>query len=100
MTGLLVKTSTCRIQLAKAVPARIRTWPSPPRQISAMRRPASKPPGTLIPASMTCVPLARRSTAIRRDGASATRASTRGRVRALTLTGTDLFVMAKPFVSC
>ena len=61
------------------------TLPSPPRQISAMRRPASSPPSARTPQSMRHSPSEPRVTSTRNASASSIRALTSGAALALTL---------------
>src|SRR6185312_12656360 len=61
------------------------TLPSPPRQISAMRRPASSPPRARTPQSMRHSPSEPCVTSTRSASASAISALTSGAARALTL---------------
>src|SRR5262245_53444394 len=61
------------------------TLPSPPRQISAMRRPASRPPTALTPQSIRHSPRVPSLTSTRSASASAMSALTRGSDLALTL---------------
>src|SRR5262245_10895996 len=62
------------------------TDPNPPMQISAIRRPASRPPRAAIPASTMVAPCSLSVTPRRSCGAEATSPATRGAASAFTLT--------------
>src|SRR5574343_1552628 len=83
--GLVEWTDNCHGQCAKDGFECRETRPRPPMQISVINRPASKPPGNLMPASMIVAPVGCFSTPSRRLLALATRLATNGAVSVLTL---------------
>src|SRR5258708_39755767 len=64
------------------------TWPNPPMQISAMRRPASSPPVARIPASTSVAPLSWRRTSRRSRSRWSSSDATRGAALRFTLART------------
>src|SRR5262249_40535015 len=84
-TGCAVCTVTKNAQELSVSAAASDTLPRPPRQISAIRRPASSPPTTLTPQSTRHSPSVPSLTSTRSASASAMSALTRGSALALTL---------------
>src|SRR6266508_1484055 len=84
-TGWAVCTVTTNGQALSVSVVSSATWPRPPRQISAMRRPASSPPTARTPQSMRHSPSVPRVMSIRKALASSMRALTSGSTLALTL---------------
>src|SRR5262245_7602915 len=84
-TGCAVCTVTTNGQELSRSEAASDTLPRPPRQISAIRRPASSPPTAFTPQSIRHSPSVPSLTSTRSAPASATSALTSGSDRALTL---------------
>src|SRR5262245_12580089 len=84
-TGWLVCTVTTKGQALSVSVVSIATLPRPPRQISAMRRPASIPPTARTPQSIRHSPSVPRVTSMRKASVSSMRALTSGSTLALTL---------------
>src|SRR5262245_15480996 len=89
MTGFALWTCTCVHPPSSAPPGAKATRPRPPMQISAMRRPASRPPRAAMPASTSVAPSGPAEQPSRSAVAAATSSVTRGAASALTLTGAD-----------